>query len=82
MGALQMRKAGYTEGFGVGRHALASNLFHYTRDPWGSWAEYYADMDKISDDWESGDWQSLPYIWPDWAPEFWNNEMNANHEPR
>lgn len=82
MGALQMRKAGYTEGFGVGRHALASNLFHYTRDPWGSWVEYYADMDKISDDWESGDWQSLPYIWPDWAPEFWNNEMNANHEPR
>lgn len=82
MGAMQMRAAGYTEGFGVGRHALASNLFYYTRDPWGSWIEYYADMDKISDDWKSGDWQELPYIWPEWAPEFWTNEMNANHEPR
>lgn len=82
MGAMQMRKAGYTDGFGVGRHALASNLFYYTRDPWGSWVEYYADMDKISDNWQSKDWSSLPYIWPEWAPEFWTGEMNANHEPR
>jgi len=81
-GARQMHKAGYSEGFGVGRHALASNLFFYVRDPWGSWVEYYADMDKISDAWVAKDWQDLPYIWPDWAPEFWANEMNANHEPR
>ena len=81
-GALQMHKAGYNEGFGVGRHALASNLFFYIRDPWGSWVEYYADMDKVSDAWEPGDWNELPYIWPAWAPEFWANEMNANHEPR
>jgi len=81
-GALQMHKAGYTEGFGVGRHALASNLFFYIRDPWGSWVEYYADMDRIDDDWQAQDWQDLPYIWPQWAPEFWANEMNGNHEPR
>lgn len=81
-GALQMHKAGFTDGFGPGRHALASNLFHYTRDPWGSWVEYYADMDKISEDWQSQDWNDLPYIWPTWAPEFWAHEMNANHEPR
>lgn len=82
LGALQMRKAGYTSGFGVGRHALASNLFYYARDPWGSWVEYYADMDKISEAWVANDWKDLPYIWPDWAPEFWTNEMNANLEPR
>lgn len=81
-GGVQMFKAGYTEGFGVGRHALASNLFHYTRDPWGSWIEYYSDMDKISEAWVSKDWNDLPYIWPHWAPEFWRDEMNANHEPR
>lgn len=80
LGALQMHKAGYTEGFGVGRHALASNLFHYTRDPWGSWVEYYADMDRISEAWVSRDWNELPYIWPAWAPEFWGKEMNANLE--
>lgn len=81
-GGLQMFKAGYKEGFGVGRHAIASNLFHYTRDPWGSWIEYYADMDQISEAWVTRDWNDLPYIWPQWAPEFWANEMNANHEPR
>jgi len=81
-GARQMQQAGYTDCFGVGRHALASNLFFYVRDPWGSWVEYYADMDKIDDTWQAQDWQDLPYIWPQWAPEFWANEMNANHEPR
>lgn len=81
-GALQMSKAGYADGFGIGRHALASNMFFYVRDPWGSWVEYYTDMDKISDAWATQDWNDLPYIWPAWAPEFWTNEMNANHEPR
>lgn len=82
LGAVQMHKAGYTQGFGVGRHALASNLFYYVRDPWGSWVEYYADMDKISENWQPRDWNELPYIWPAWAPEFWGQEMNANLEPR
>jgi catechol-2,3-dioxygenase len=81
-GALQMHQAGFKEGFGPGRHALASNLFYYVRDPWGSWIEYYADMDKISEDWQAKDWNELPYIWPAWAPEFWTKEMNANFEPR
>lgn len=81
-GAMQMRKGGYTEGFGLGRHALASNLFYYTRDPWGSWVEYYSDMDKISEAWQTRDWNGLPYIWPEWAPEFWGKEMNGNFEPR
>jgi len=80
LGAMQMQKAGFTDGFGIGRHALASNLFYYTRDPWGSWIEYYADMDKISDSWQAKDWNELPYVWPQWAPEFWGKEMNANHE--
>jgi catechol-2,3-dioxygenase len=82
-GAWRMRNAGYKESFGPGRHALASNLFHYFRDPWGSWIEYYADMDRISDKWETRDWSELPYVWgPEWAPEFWGKEMNGNFEPR
>jgi len=81
-GTSRMRKAGYRETFGPGRHALASNLFHYIRDPWGSWIEYYADMDRISDAWQCRDWNELPYIWgPDWTPEFWGKEMNGNFEP-
>ena len=81
--ALRMIEAGYKETFGPGRHAIASNLFQYVRDPWGSWVEYYADMDKISDSWVSRDWDNLPYIWgPEWSPEFWGKEMNGNFEPR
>jgi catechol-2,3-dioxygenase len=82
-GLWRMRQAGYEEGFGPGRHALASNLFHYIRDPWGSWVEYYADMDRISDQWKCRDWNELPYVWgPEWAPEFWGKEMNGNFEPK
>lgn len=82
-GGWQMGQAGYGDQFGVGRHALASNLFLYVRDPWGSWVEYYTDMDKISEAWVSRDWHELPYVWgPKWSPEFWGGEMNANHEPR
>jgi catechol-2,3-dioxygenase len=81
-GAWRMRNAGYKETFGPGRHALASNLFHYFRDPWGSWIEYYADMDRISPAWQTRDWNELPYVWgPEWAPEFWGKEMNGNFEP-
>lgn len=81
-GALQLQKAGYREGHGLGRHALASNLFYYARDPWGSWIEYYTDMDKISEQWKAGEWNELPYIWPAFQAEFWKNEMNGNFEPR
>ncbi len=82
-GAWRMRNAGYKETFGPGRHALASNLFHYFRDPWGSWIEYYADMDRISESWQCRDWNELPYVWgPEWAPEFWGKEMNGNFEPK
>ncbi len=81
-GAWRMNGAGYKEAFGPGRHALASNLFHYTRDPWGSWVEYYADMDKISPAWKATDFNELPYVWgPEWSPEFWGGVMNANTEP-
>ncbi|MDH3233804.1 MAG: VOC family protein [Alphaproteobacteria bacterium] len=81
-GAFRMTEAGYKEGFGPGRHALASNLFYYVRDPWGSWAEYYADMDKISPAWTAADFEVPPYVWgPEWSPEFWGGVMNANLEP-
>lgn len=33
--------------WGFGRHTIGSNFFHYIQDPWGSWFEYYADMDFI-----------------------------------
>ena len=56
-GAMQMEAAGYARGWGLGRHVLGSNYFHYVRDPWGSYAEYSADMDFIpaTMDWPGAD---------------------------
>jgi catechol 2,3-dioxygenase-like lactoylglutathione lyase family enzyme len=47
LGAMQMANKGYVEGWGMGRHVLGANYFHYVRDPWGSYSEYSADMDYI-----------------------------------
>jgi catechol 2,3-dioxygenase-like lactoylglutathione lyase family enzyme len=35
--------------WGFGRHTIGSNFFNYIQDPWGSWFEYYSDMDFIDD---------------------------------
>ena len=35
--------------WGMGRHTIGSNFFHYIQDPWGSWFEYFCDMDHIDD---------------------------------
>lgn len=56
-GAAQMADKGFSRGWGLGRHVLGSNFFHYVRDPWGSYAEYSCDIDYIPSDieWEAGD---------------------------
>ena len=43
-----LAKAGLGD-WGFGRHTIGSNFFHYIQDPWGSWFEYYSDMDHIED---------------------------------
>lgn len=54
MGAMRMLAVGYKDGWGLGRHVLGSNFFHYLRDPWNSLAEYFCDIDQIPAD---GTWQ-------------------------
>ena len=63
MGAKIMAEAGHREGWGLGRHTIGSNLFHYIRDPWGSWIEYFSDIDKITEDWQARDWTAPPAVW-------------------
>ncbi len=77
-GAMFMADKGYTKGWGLGRHVLGSNYFHYVGDPWGSYAEYSADIDYIplSQDWEAGehDPEDAFYLWgPELPPEFVHN---------
>ena len=78
LGMAQMYRAGYKEGWGVGRHVLGGNYFYYARDPWGSYSEYSADIDFIPHDhvWPSA--QHAPedsfYLWgPDVPPELVQN---------
>ena len=56
IGAAVMADKGYAKGWGLGRHVLGSNYFHYVRDPWGSFAEYSCDIDYIprSQRWVAG----------------------------
>jgi catechol 2,3-dioxygenase-like lactoylglutathione lyase family enzyme len=72
-GAAQMAAAGYTRGWGTGRHVLGSNYFHYVQDPWGSFCEYSADIDFVSADhpWPAGDFppEDSLYLWGPAVPE-------------
>ena len=56
--------------WGFGRHTIGSNFFHYLQDPWGSWFEYYSDMDHIDD---YSLWAPTNYAMEDslasWGPE-------------
>lgn len=50
IGAQTLLRAGYKDGFGLGRHVGGSNYFHYVRDPWNSLTEYFWDIDVIPED--------------------------------
>jgi len=56
LGAMHMADRGHTKGWGLGRHVLGSNYFHYVQDPWGSFAEYSCDIDYIpaTQRWQAG----------------------------
>jgi catechol 2,3-dioxygenase-like lactoylglutathione lyase family enzyme len=68
-GAMQMAEAGYSQGWGLGRHVLGSNYFHYVRDPWGSFSEYSANIDYVP---ATIDWQGVDHPAEDsfflWGP--------------
>jgi len=79
-GAEQMRAAGYDRGWGLGRHVLGSNYFHYVRDPWGSFAEYSYDIDFVPHDldWPAADHppEDALYVWGPPLPD----DFITNHE--
>lgn len=79
-GAMQMAEKGFQKGWGVGRHVLGSNYFHYVQDPWGSYSEYSADIDYIpaTHDWDAGDYPAEDSIYL-WGPEL-PKDFIVNHE--
>jgi len=80
IGTDQMARAGYAQGWGVGRHVLGSNYFRYVRDPWGSWAEYSFDIDFVAPgrEWPAADHpgEDALFVWGPSLPE----DFIVNHE--
>ena len=79
LGAAWMQERGWQPAWGLGRHCVGSNFFYYMRDPWGSYAEYYFDIDYIPEDfaWEPRDWDAkyALYIWgPEVPADFIENK--------
>jgi catechol 2,3-dioxygenase-like lactoylglutathione lyase family enzyme len=82
LGAATMADSGFAAGWGLGRHVLGSNFFHYVRDPWGSFSEYSADIDFIPAD---ADWDAQThkpenslYLWGPAPPA----DFITNHESK
>jgi catechol 2,3-dioxygenase-like lactoylglutathione lyase family enzyme len=78
LGAERMRTRGRQAGWGLGRHTIGSNFFHYNPDPWGSWIEWFSDIDQIDDSWEAREWDVPPHLWGSPPPE----TFLSNLEPR
>ena len=80
LGAMQMAEAGFPAGWGLGRHVIGSNYFHYVRDPWGSWSEYTCDLDYVPKGmrWQAQDYpvEDAVYVWAPAMPE----DFIVNHE--
>jgi len=80
VGAMHMAEKGFQKGWGLGRHVLGSNYFHYVQDPWGSYSEYSSDIDYIPKtcDWASGDYpaEDSIYLWGPGIPQ----DFILNHE--
>ncbi|MEM8796643.1 MAG: VOC family protein [Pseudomonadota bacterium] len=85
LGAMQMADKGYQKGWGVGRHVLGSNYFHYVRDPWGSYSEYSADMDFVPAgmNWDGKDYEPEDgfYLWGPTPPEDFGTNYEISETP-
>ena len=60
LGGKYMKSRGWEANTAPGRHIMGSNLFWYFRNPSGGVTEYFADMDRMDDDWQPRVWDSNP----------------------
>jgi catechol 2,3-dioxygenase-like lactoylglutathione lyase family enzyme len=66
---LYQREHEGTQISGPGRHQIGGNMFWYMRDPSGTFFEYFADMDRITDDegWQIREDWPLDDSWSLWG---------------
>jgi catechol 2,3-dioxygenase-like lactoylglutathione lyase family enzyme len=66
-GGLAMSRKGWQTDIGPGRHPISSALFWYFKSPCGGSAEYYADEDYLTPDWQPRDFARSPENYIEWA---------------
>jgi len=66
---LYLREHEDTQIAGPGRHQIGGNMFWYMRDPSGTFFEFYADMDRITDDdaWQIREDWPMDDSWSFWG---------------
>jgi catechol 2,3-dioxygenase-like lactoylglutathione lyase family enzyme len=70
VGGKHMKNSGWRAATKPGRHMLGSNLFWYFLNPMGGKTEYFADIDRMDDNWQPQVWEEHP----GWA--IWEFEPN------
>lgn len=66
-GGLAMSRKGWQTDIGPGRHPISSALFWYFKSPSGGSAEYYADEDYLTAEWQPRDFVRAPENFVEWA---------------
>jgi len=66
-GGLAMSRKGWQTDIGPGRHPISSSLFWYLKSPCGGSAEYYADEDYLTAEWQPRDFVRAPENFVEWA---------------
>lgn len=66
-GGLAMSRKGWRTEIGPGRHPISSALFWYFKSPCGGSAEYYADEDYLTEQWQPRDFVRAPENFVEWA---------------
>ena len=66
-GGLAMSRKGWQTDIGPGRHPISSAMFWYFKSPCGGSAEYYADEDYLTAEWQPRDFVRAPENFIEWA---------------
>jgi len=66
-GGLHFSRCGWETQLGPGRHPISSAYFWYFKNPAGALAEYYADEDELTAEWQPREFEPGPTIFAEWA---------------
>ena len=66
-GGLHVDRCGWTTQIGPGRHPVSSAYFWYVENPCGGLAEYFADEDYLTKDWEPRDIERTSENYAEWG---------------